>query len=41
MVSMAVLNDTQVIEICTGQNFTNITNLQEWIFPLWYQNNSN
>jgi hypothetical protein len=37
MVAEAVLNDTLVVEICTGQNFTNIENLQEWISPFWYQ----
>lgn len=36
MVAKAVLNDTQVTAICTGQNFTNIDNLQEWISPAWY-----
>jgi len=37
MVAVVVSNDTQVNEICMGQNFTNMTILQEWISPVWYQ----
>jgi len=38
MVHFAVPNVTRVTEICTGQNFTNVDNLQAWIDPFWFGN---
>lgn len=41
MVSMAVLNNTRVNVICTGQNFTNVAILQTWIEPFWFNDYAN